>query len=101
LPSTVERVQRARRDRGFTALAINIEETAARVATWARDKGLTVPMLLDSDGKVTAAYGVRGTPTAVLVGRDGRMVARVTSTKPWDGAQALELIDALLARPLP
>jgi peroxiredoxin len=101
LPSAVERVKRARHDRGFTVLAVDLQESAAKVSAWARDKGLTMPILLDADGKVSAAYGVRATPTAVLIGRDGRMVARATGTKPWDGAQSLELIDALLARPAP
>ena len=101
MPSAIERVKRARQDRGLTVLAVDIREPAAKVSGWVREKGLTVRVLLDQDGKVAAAYGVRATPTAVLVGRDGRLVARAVGTKPWDGALALQLIDSLLARPAP
>ena len=36
------------------------------------------------NGAVAAAYRVTATPSAVLIGRDGRMLARATGTRPWD-----------------
>ena len=36
------------------------------------------------DGAVAAAYRVTATPTVVLIGRDGRMLARATGTRAWD-----------------
>jgi peroxiredoxin len=101
LPSTIERLYQARKDRGLTVLAVDIQEPRAKVAAWVEGKGLTMPILLDVDGRVSDAYGIRATPTAVLVGKDGRLVARASGPRPWTGAQGLQLIDALLARPAP
>jgi hypothetical protein len=39
-------------------------------------RGVTPTVVLDRDGAVAALYRVSGTPTAVLIGRGGRMVAR-------------------------
>lgn len=92
-------MHRERRGRRFTVLAIDIQEAPDRVAPWVRARGMTLPVLLDRDGAVTAAYRVTATPTAVLIGRDGRMVARAVGTRPWGGAAGRALLDALLAAP--
>ena len=84
LPSTIEKVYRELKDGKLAVLAINIQEDLARVEAWVKAKGFTPPVLLDRAGAVAAAYRVTATPTAVLVGRDGRMLARATGTRPWD-----------------
>jgi len=78
-------------------VAINIREGREKVAAWVRDNGVTVRVLLDRDGAVTAAYRVTGTPTVVLVGRDGRMVARAVGPRDWRGDKGRALLKALLA----
>jgi peroxiredoxin len=99
LPSTIEQVQRDWRGQGVTVLAVNIQESRERVAAWVREKKLSVRVLLDRDGAVTAAYRVTGTPTVVLIGRDGRMVARGVGMREWAGDRGRALIKALLAAP--
>ena len=78
-------------------VAINIQEGREKVAAWVRDKGVTVRVLLDRDGAVAAAYRVTGTPTVIVVGRDGRMVARAVGPRDWRGDKGSALIKALLA----
>jgi peroxiredoxin len=97
LPSTIEKVYRERKDRKFTVLAINIQEDPAKVEAWVQAKGFTPPVLLDRSGAVAGLYRVTATPTAVLVGRDGRMLARATGTRPWDSPAGRALLDAALA----
>ena len=92
-------MHRERKDRRFTVLAIDIQEAPDKVAAWVKARGMTLPVLLDRDGAVTAAYRVTATPTAVLIGRDGRMVARAVGTRAWGGAAGRALLDALLAAP--
>ncbi len=99
MPSTIEKVYRERRDRKFAVLAIDIQEDLRKVDAWVKSKTITPPVLLDKDGAITAAYRVTATPTAVLVGRDGRMVARAVGTRPWDSAAGRALLDALMAAP--
>jgi peroxiredoxin len=97
LPSTIEQVHRTHGERGLAVLAVNIEERRETVAAWVRRAKVTMPVLLDPSGQVTRSYGVTGTPTAFLVGRDGKLVARAVGTKPWTGDKGRKLLERLLA----
>jgi len=88
-----------RKDQKFTVLLIDIQENAERVATWVKAKGLTPIVLLDKDAAVSRAYRVTATPTVVIIGRDGKMVARGTGTRPWITRTGRQLLDALVAAP--
>ncbi len=99
MPSTIERMHQERKDQRFTVLLIDIRESPEWVATWVKARGITPPVLLDRDGAVTGAYRVTATPTAVLIGRDGKMVARAVGTRPWNSGAGRQLLDALVAVP--
>ena len=99
MPSTIEKVYRELKDKKFAVLAIDIQEDPAKVAAWTKASGITPPVLLDRDGAVAAAYRVTATPTVVLIGRNGRMLARATGTRPWDSRPGRALLDAALAAP--
>ncbi|HID10897.1 MAG TPA: hypothetical protein EYP17_06310 [Candidatus Latescibacteria bacterium] len=47
--------------------------------------------LLDPDGRVTGMYGIRGTPTAYLIDREGMIIGRKVGYRDWatDGARSL------------
>jgi peroxiredoxin len=100
LPSTIEHVHREFGARGLTLLAVNIKEERDQVARWVKEKGVTVPVLLDPDGTVTAAYAVRGTPTVVLVGRDGQWVGRGVGSRGWMTEAGRTLLKAFLDQPV-
>ncbi|HEX6765609.1 MAG TPA: TlpA disulfide reductase family protein [Polyangiaceae bacterium] len=64
---------------GFVVLGISIDEAAlgSRVRVEATKLRLSFPVLLDTETKVVARYNPRSTaPYSVLVGRDGRILAR-------------------------
>ena len=77
--------------------AVNIKEPRSHVAPWVKEKGLTMPVLLDADGAVTQAYRVTGTPTLVLVDRAGGLVGRAVGPRDWLGDKGRALFAALLA----
>jgi thiol-disulfide isomerase/thioredoxin len=99
LPSKIDEVHKKFGPKGFTVLAINIKENRSTVATWVKENNVTTTVLLDIDGKVTSAYRVTGTPTVVLIDRNGRMVGRAVGQRDWTGERGTKLIEALLARP--
>jgi len=82
---------------GLTVVAINVREGTPRVRAYAKELGLTVPLVLDPTGEIGAAYGVIVLPTTFLVGRDGRAVARAIGPRNWGSGQARALLRALLA----
>ena len=98
LPSAIETVQRELADRGLDVLAIDIQEPPDKVAAWVKQRKVTTRVLLDGEGTVSQLYGVTGTPTVFLIGRDGRLVAKAPGTKPWAGPQGRELLGTLLTR---
>ena len=99
LPTAIEKIVRERRGQPFTVLAVSIEEPRDLVASYAKGAGLTSSVLLDGDGAVAREYRVRATPTTIVIGRDGRLVARAAGTREWDGKAGRAFLDALVAAP--
>lgn len=82
--------------RGLAILAIDIEESRDVVASWAREHGLSVPVLLDAGGQVARQWEVTATPTVFLLARDGRVVGKAVGNRPWTSAEGRALLHALL-----
>jgi hypothetical protein len=99
LPSTIETLQRERKGQPFTILLVNVKESPGTVAPWVKAKDVTPTVVLDRDGAVTALYRVTGTPTVVLIGRDGKMVARALGPQTWTSGLARQLLDMLVKAP--
>jgi hypothetical protein len=64
---------------------------------YARELGLTFPLVLDPQGEISRVYGVIGLPTTFLVGRDGRPVAMAIGARAWGSAEVRAFIQVLLA----
>jgi peroxiredoxin len=99
LPSTVESLHREGEPRGLSVLAVNIQESRSTVAAWAREKNVTISILLDPDGEATRQYGVIATPTVFLIDREGRLLARSIGPRDWASPAGKALIAGLLAGP--
>lgn len=82
-------------DDGLVVLGVDQSESPPAVARFVEEFGLTFPVPMDSDGKVSAAYQARALPTSFFVDADG--VIRETFTGPMSAG----LIESLLERILP
>lgn len=82
---------------GLVVLGVNVREGSPAIQKYARELGLTFPLVLDPKGEVYASYGVIGLPTTFLIGRDGRAVALAIGPREWAGTEARALIKTLLA----
>jgi peroxiredoxin len=60
-------------DRGLVVWAVNDRESGQTVSDFLDRNQYTFTALVDEDGTTASAYGVRGIPMTVLVGRDGRV----------------------------
>jgi hypothetical protein len=85
--------------KGLTVLLVDIREDPRAVGRAVAERGYLPPVLLDLDGTVSAAYGIRATPTTFLIARDGTIVGRAIGPRPWTGPDARALFQALLAPP--
>ena len=93
----LERLHRDYAARGLAIVGINVRENSDAMRRYAREVGLSFPLVLDPDGKINALYGVIGLPTTFVIGRDGRAVALAIGARKWESAAARALIEALLA----
>lgn len=73
----VQTVWSASRDRGLEVLAINAGQEKADITEFIGKLGVTYPVLLDPGSKTARQYGVTGLPMTVIVGRDGKIKARM------------------------
>ena len=94
-----ERLHREFSAQGLAVVGINAREGTATIREYAKELGLTFPLILDPSGKINSAYGVIGLPTTFLIGRNGRAVALAIGPREWSGKPARALIQALLAEP--
>jgi peroxiredoxin len=93
----MEQVHKEFNQKGLTVLAVNMQENRHRVANWVEGKNVTSLVLLDADGAVTRLYRVTGTPTVVLIGRQGEMIGRAVGSREWTGEKGRGLFEALLS----
>ena len=63
-------------DKGLKVFAVNLKEDKDTAKNYVQQNNLTFPVPLDKVGGVATKYKVRGIPTTVIVGRDGK-VAKV------------------------
>lgn len=97
----LERLHRTFGSRGLAVVGISAREGPATARRYANDLGLSFPLVLDREGKISGEYGVVGLPSTFLIGRDGRAVALAVGPRDWDGAPARAIIEAMLAEPVP
>lgn len=92
-----ERLHREFVAQGLSVVGINAREGTAGIRGYAKELGLTFPLVLDPRGEINAAYGVIGLPTTFLIGRNGQAVALAVGPREWAGTEARSLIKTLLA----
>ena len=61
----------AQEDDGVKVLAINLMEDKERVQSFIAERGLQIPVLLDTKGQTASKYNVSSIPQTVLIGPDG------------------------------
>lgn len=84
---------------GLAVMGINAREGTATIREYAKELGLTFPLILDPSGKINSTYGVIGLPTTFLIARNGRAVALAVGPREWTSTPARGIIQALLAEP--
>jgi len=86
------------RDSGLTIVAVNVDKRREDALRFLRDVPARFTVVFDAEGRMPAAFDVKGMPSSYLIDREGR-VAAVEEGFHDDRAAALEQrIRALLER---
>jgi peroxiredoxin len=103
----LERLYDNLRARGFTVLAVGVEDPAEELRKFSQKFGLGFPVLIDADGKVRERYKIEGFPETVLIDPEGKIVlfndpgdnrlrVKIVGPREWDDPSAVRRIEALL-----
>jgi len=76
-------------DQGLVVWAVNAREKPEVVTKFLTDNKYTFTVPMDNDGKIGSAYLVRGIPTTVIIGKDGKVKAAFIGFGP-DTAKAVD-----------
>ncbi|MCX7659820.1 MAG: TlpA family protein disulfide reductase [Caldimonas manganoxidans] len=94
------RLAESRADQGLVVLAVNYQESEAKVRSFLDlvfgEIPQALPVLMDRDGQAAKAWTARVLPTTVIVDRSGQPRWSVMGEWNWTGPQARELIEPLL-----
>jgi thiol-disulfide isomerase/thioredoxin len=100
MPSMQRLKERFENDRrgAVVILAVNYAESAASVDKFLKTVRLDFPVLLDPFSEVSRHWKPGILPATYLVGRDGRIHYRALGELDWAGAEAVAVIERLLAQ---
>lgn len=70
----LESVWRRYRDRGLVVLGVDINDVRGEARRFARENGMSYPLVYDGPGETTTDYGLTGVPETFFVARNGRLV---------------------------
>ena len=94
IPS-MERLYTELKDEGLAIVAVNSQEPPEQVSAFVEETGMSFPVLLDSTGKVGAAYGVRAIPTTYIIDPQGAIRGRMVGTRDWYSPQIISAVKEL------
>jgi hypothetical protein len=79
---------------------VSFREEPALVKRTAAERGYTAPVLIDRSGDIAGiGYGVFGPPTAYLIDRQGRLLARMVGERDWSTPAVKGLLLEVLKQP--
>lgn len=95
MPS-MQRLHQAVNDERFVILAVDLREDPQTVRKFAKELGLSFPILLDPRGTTALTYGLRAIPTTYLVDKQGRLTARLIGSREWDTPEFKDALRLLM-----
>jgi len=69
-----ERFYRENKDH-IIIIGIDMQEDKKSVVEFVKSKGITYPVLLDADGKVSSRFNIGGIPTSFLLDENGNVIS--------------------------
>ncbi len=89
----VNKIYHEFKDQGLKVLAIDvgINDAPQKVAKYIKFYHLKYPVAFDQGSKITRQFGVQGTPTMVIIGRDGIIKYRSSAVPEDLGSKFNEL----------
>jgi thiol-disulfide isomerase/thioredoxin len=89
----LDRIARRYQKKGLVVLGVNVDDPPDVAQHYARQKGLSYPIVLDTGKDASVRYDVDKLPTLVVIDKEGNVAAYLTALV--DEAQLDEIVAAL------
>jgi thiol-disulfide isomerase/thioredoxin len=82
----------------FAIIGISTDDDPDSARRLLQESKATISQFIDGELQMENMLGASTLPLTVLIGPDGRVLKRIYGAREWDGAEALQLIDATFRR---
>jgi peroxiredoxin len=80
----------------FELLAVTTDQQPENIRKFVGALNLDFPILMDDSKDVSAAFGVRGLPTTIVISKNGLLLGQAVGPREWDAPESVALIHALV-----
>jgi peroxiredoxin len=95
IPS-LNRLRKRMQGKPFQLISVDYAEDRDTIEAFMQDVNVDFPVLLDTDGTVSAKWGVVVFPSTFVIDPDGKIVYGVKGGIHWDTEEVIKLLDNLL-----
>jgi len=97
--SSLNNLYKEYKNNGLTVIAVSTDRSASSVKDFLSKKPVELPVLLDSESKVSRRFKVFSLPTSFLLDKKGVIVQKFLGEEEWDSPEMKKKIRELLAAP--
>jgi thiol-disulfide isomerase/thioredoxin len=65
----------AAKHQNVSVMAVNLGDKLDSVAAYAKEIGLTMPVVIDTEGRISSALGVTSVPSTLVIDSSGKVIA--------------------------
>jgi len=69
----LEQIHQQSAGQSVKVFAVNLQENETRVRSFLQSRGLSLPILMDSEGEVAQKYSIHAIPQTVIIGKNGEV----------------------------
>ncbi|MBI5854289.1 MAG: TlpA family protein disulfide reductase [Nitrospirae bacterium] len=91
----LERLRQALDPKQAAVVTVTTDLQPDGIRAFLGNLGVKLAVLLDVEQDVSRSFMVRGLPTTILIGKDGKEVGRAIGPRAWDSPEAVALIRTL------
>lgn len=85
----------------LVVLPVSLDRDSETVQNFLKENDIRLPVLRDEGSKAMRAFGIRGLPSTILIGRDGKEIARREGVVDWTSPAVRGVILDTLAPMVP
>lgn len=93
-----DKLYRKMEGKPFELLAVSVDLMDDKVEKMTKDMKLSFPILRDSNGKVSRAWGASIYPESFLIGPDGMIVEKYIGVQPWTSDEMIQTFEKLMPK---